>query len=106
MTVEDLIEILEDMDPGAEVLIVTGQHWPFENVLNGVCVRSDIPSEDDDVDDDDDEYTDEDGYTLTEDEREKEDERDAEANGRRTDVMICVGSQLRYGNKNAWDACR
>ena len=41
MNVKQLIEILEDLDPDAEVLIVSQQHWPFENAIAGVAVRED-----------------------------------------------------------------
>src|SRR5690606_27099311 len=38
MKVRDLIEILEDQDPDAEVLVMSQENWPFENAIAGVAV--------------------------------------------------------------------
>lgn len=83
MKVSELIEILQEQDPDAEVLIMSQQSWPFENAVAGVAVREEVVRAD--VDDGDDEET--------------EYERSTAAN----DVFIVEGSQLRYGSKNAWN---
>ena len=40
MKVKELIDLLEEQDPDAEVLIMSQQNWPFENGVYGVTVRS------------------------------------------------------------------
>ena len=81
MQVRDLIELLEDQDPEAEVLIMTQQNWPFENAVAGVASREDIVEE--------------------------EPDEDAGTDGAaRSDVLIVEGSQLRYGSKAAWNVAR
>jgi hypothetical protein len=87
MKVRDLIEILEDQDPDAEVLIMSQENWPFENAIAGVAVREDF------VDEDDEGEEDEDGT-------EPEYEKGTAPN----DVFIVEGQQLRYGSKAAWNA--
>ena len=80
MKVKELIDILEEQDPDAEVLIMSQQSWPFENGVHGVAVRSEMDGDD------------EDGADAT-----------AARDGRATnDVFIVEGSQLRYGSKTAW----
>jgi hypothetical protein len=88
MKVRDLIEILEDQDPDAEVLIMSQQSWPFENAVAGVAVREEIVEDDEDLDD--------------EEREEPRYEKGTAAN----DVFIVEGQQLRYGSKAAWDAAR
>jgi hypothetical protein len=89
MKVKELIDILEEQDPDAEVLIMSQQNWPFENGVYGVTVRSEMDGNDDDDDDD-----------KSEDTRAATEARDGRATN---DVFIVEGSQLRYGSKNAWD---
>lgn len=36
MTVSELMRLLEDGDPEAEVRIMSQQSWPFENAIAGV----------------------------------------------------------------------
>lgn len=85
MKVKELIDILEEQDPDAEVLIMSQQNWPFENGVYGVTVRSEMDGDDEDED--------EDGADTA-----------AARDGRATnDVFIVEGSQLRYGSKTAWD---
>lgn len=36
MTVAELIEILESMDPDGEVVLATQPSWPFENTISEV----------------------------------------------------------------------
>ena len=97
MKVSDLIELLEGMDPDADVFIMAQPNWPFEHGLSGVCQRSDF-TEAGECDDD-----------------EEVEEREEAPRGRDrwsasesqlpgNDVFLIEGSQLRYGNKNAWDA--
>ena len=42
MKVSELIELLEDQDPDAEVLLMTQENWPFENAIEGVAVREEM----------------------------------------------------------------
>jgi hypothetical protein len=82
MQVRDLIELLEDQDPEAEVLIMTRESWPFENAVAGVASREEI------VDSEPDEDAGTDDGTAP------------------NDVFIVEGSQLRYGSKAAWNVAR
>ena len=89
MKVSELIEILEDMDPEAEVLIMSQQSWSFENTLAGVCQRSDLVEE-------------EEGEAEDEDQGRDIGSEELPAN----DVFLVEGTQLRYGSKRAWDVAR
>jgi hypothetical protein len=90
MKVKELIDILEEQDPDAEVLIMSQQSWPFENGVYGVTVRSEMDGEDDN----------DDGDENNEDATDATEARDGRATN---DVFIVEGSQLRYGSKAAWD---
>ncbi len=92
MKVRDLIEILEDQDPEAEVLIMSQENWPFENAIAGVAMREDFVDDEEDDEDEDDE-DDEPGT-----------ERRYEKGTAPNDVFIVEGQQLRYGSKAAWNA--
>ncbi len=83
MKVAELIEILEEMDPEAEVLIGSQENWPFEYDVAGVVTREEV------VEDADDEDAPErtDGTALN-------------------DVFIVEGTQLRYGSNRMWKAAR
>jgi len=83
MKVSELIELLQDQDPDAEVMIMSQENWPFENAVAGVAVREEF------VDDED----------CDEDERE---EPRYEKGTAPSDVFIVEGQQLRYGSKAAW----
>jgi len=83
MKVSELIELLQDQDPEAEVMIMSQENWPFENAVAGVAVREEF------VDDED----------CDEDERE---EPRYEKGTAPSDVFIVEGQQLRYGSKAAW----
>lgn len=85
MKVQELIDLLEEQDPDADVLIMSQQNWPFENAVYGVTVRSELTGEDDDEED-----------VEPAPDRRRED-------GASNDVFIVEGSQLRYGSKTAWD---
>jgi len=84
MNVRELIELLEEQDPDAEVLIMSQENGPFENAVAGVAVREEMIEDDDDLTD---EESEEPRY-----------ERGTAAN----DVFIVEGEQLRYGSKAAW----
>lgn len=86
MKVSELIELLEDQDPNAEVLIMTQENWPFENAIKGIAVRDEMLRADHDEDGDED----------------PEEEAHLERGTARNDVFIVEGTQLRYGSKTAW----
>lgn len=86
MKVSELIAMLNDQDPNAEVLIMSQPNWPFEIEVDGVVSREQIVEEakarkDYDEDDDCASYRD----------------------GGPNDVFLVEGNQLRYGSKLAWD---
>jgi hypothetical protein len=88
MKVAELIALLEEQDPEAEVLIMSQPSWPFEYAVCGLARRS----EPEDVDDDETEPA----------------HGNGEASGARddratSDVFIVEGTQLRYGSKRAWE---
>jgi hypothetical protein len=88
MTVSELIDLLEDCDPDAEVFLMSQPSWPFEHTVAGVTVRSEIEDRDEDGADD-----------------EEEDAPPAREDGTRpNDVFILEGTQLRYGSRDAWAA--
>jgi hypothetical protein len=74
MKVKDLLAILRETDPEANVVLNTQPHYPLEHALSGVVVRSD--------------YSDLDGPV---------------AGSKPNDVLLLEGSQLRYGARMAWD---
>jgi hypothetical protein len=86
MKVSELIELLEEQDPDAEVLVMMQQNWPFECSLAGVTTREEMLSadRDEDVDGDEDEEPRLERGTAT------------------SDVFLVEGEQLRYGSKTAW----
>lgn len=78
MKVKELMEVLKDLEPNAEVLIASQPNWPFEIELAGVVTRAEC------------------------------DARDVEGGARPspanhalapTDVFLVEGLQLRYGSK-------
>jgi hypothetical protein len=73
MNVAELIELLEELDQDAEVLIMSQENWPFELAITGVTTREDLGEE-----------------------------VDGGTGGEASDVFIVDGEQLRYGNKSAW----
>jgi len=84
MKVSELIELLEDQDPDAEVMIMSQENWPFENAVAGVAVREEFVADDEDCDED-----------------EREEPR-YEKGTAPNDVFLVEGQQLRYGSKAAW----
>jgi len=87
MKVSELIELLEEQDPDAEVLVMSQPNWPFELSLAGVTTREEMlraDRDEDDAGDDDDE------------------EPRLERGTAKNDVFLVEGEQLRYGSKTAW----
>ncbi len=86
MKVSELIELLEEQDPDAEVLVMSQENWPFECAIAGVATRDEI-------------------LRADADERDEDDERDdcLDPGAHRNDVFIVEGEQLRYGSKTAWN---
>jgi hypothetical protein len=87
MKVSELIDLLEEQDPDAEVLVMMQQNWPFECSLAGVTTREEMLRAERDEDragDDDDE------------------EPRLERGTAKNDVFLVEGEQLRYGSKTAW----
>lgn len=84
MKVSELIELLGDQDPDAEVMIMSQENWPFENAVAGVAVREEFVDDDEDCD-----------------EEEREEPR-YEKGTAPNDVFLVEGQQLRYGSKAAW----
>ena len=81
MKVSELIELLEEQDPDAEVTLTTQRSWPFEASLLGITTRDEILQADGD-----------------------EDEDAPLGDGcARSDVILVEGEQLRYGSKTAWE---
>lgn len=86
MKVSELIELLEEQDPDAEVLVMSQPNWPFELGISGVTTRDEMLRADAEERDEDDERA------------ERLDPGTA-----RNDVFIVEGDQLRYGSKTAWN---
>ena len=90
MKVHELIEILQDMDPDAEVFLGFQPTYPFECSIAGVVQR---------------------GAWVEEDETEEPwtgGDRWGASDGQlpRNDVLLLDRGQVRYGAKAAWDAAR
>ena len=96
MKVQELIYLLEQYDPDADVILGIQPSWPFEHRIRGVVERSEFV-----------EYDDEE---LAEFDKEEEGDRSASRDsfstaGKPTDVIICEGGQIRYADRNMFDAC-
>ena len=94
MTVSELIQLLQDRDPDADVRIMSQEGWPFECAIDGVAVRDDFDGEECDCD-----------HRSTEPHEEgcpAAENGDYEAGLTGKDVFIVEGSQERYGDKSAW----
>ncbi|MCL4240059.1 MAG: hypothetical protein KJ048_01800 [Dehalococcoidia bacterium] len=96
MTVSELMALLEDCDPEAEVRIIDQEGWPFECAIRGVVTRDMLGSDECDCDRRIGEPHDEECLAYGEDEDVYEDGLQA------NDVFIVEGRQERYGNKTAW----
>ena len=85
MTIQDLIDRLEEerdmLGPDAEVRMLSQPNWPFEYSIAGVTIRSEVQRCGD---------ADEEGP--------EDEEEDC--------VFLCEGTQLCYGPRDAWSACR
>jgi len=46
MKVRALIAVLQEMDPNADVFIMSQPQWPFEYAVAGVAVRGDFAEDD------------------------------------------------------------
>lgn len=90
MTVAELMALLEDCDPDAQVILMTQRQWPWENALVGVAVRAEAEELDADGD-----------HEATTD---RESRRETGTSG--SDVFLLEGEQLRYGSAAAWRARR
>ena len=93
MKVSELIELSEEQDPDAEVLVMSQPNWPFELGLAGVTTREEMLRAERDEDDDDD------------DDDDKQEPR-LERGTAKNDVFLVEGEQLRYGSKTAWTSRR
>ncbi|MDP1826677.1 MAG: hypothetical protein Q8L48_25625 [Archangium sp.] len=85
MKVKELMELLKDLEPNAQVLIASQPNWPFEIELSGVVTRAECSQPDEDG------------------------EGDAQApsrDGAPTDVFLVEGQQLRYGSKTPFRLAR
>ena len=87
MKVSELIDLLEEQDPDAEVLVMMQENWPFECSLAGVTSREEMLRADREEDLDD--------------EGDAEDPK-LECGTANSDVFLVEGQQLRYGSKTAW----
>ena len=83
MKVKELIAVLKELEPNAQVLIASQPNWPFEIELSGVVTRAEC------------------------------DEPDEEGNVAKastdlppTDVFLVEGQQLRYGSKTPFRLAR
>lgn len=83
MTVGELMERLEDLNPDAEIRLMIQRHYPLESHVYGICDGQELQRGDGD-DEDDDGDDDHDGETMV--------------------VYIVEGSQIGYGVKRAWSA--
>jgi hypothetical protein len=96
MTVNELLELLQDCDGDAEVRIMSQEGWPFENAVAGIAVRADFAGDECDCD-----------HRIT-DPHEAGCSAAAAENGEygdglaANDVFIVEGLQERYGSKDAW----
>ena len=100
MTVNELLELLQDCDGDAEVRIMSQESWPFENAIAGVAVRGDFAGEACDCDHRLDEPH-EAGCSAAA----GEDGEYADGLAGK-DVFIVEGQQERYGSKDAWAVAR
>jgi hypothetical protein len=80
MTVSELIELLEEQDPEAIVLVMTNPEQPRECELAGMTVRNEF-----------------------EEHRRYDDDGIAEDGTGANDVFLVVECAIRPGSKNAWN---
>jgi hypothetical protein len=82
MKVSELIELLEEQDPDAEVIILMQRNYPMEYRLYGVATR---------------------GEALDADHEEEDGEPEVREDGARNDVFLLEGEWLQYGTDSAWN---
>lgn len=87
MKVAELIEMLQECDPDANVLLMTQRGYPFEWSINGLAVREDFDSADEPDEDGDENY----GTNFE------------SMMKLGNDVFLLEGRQLCYGDKDAWN---
>lgn len=85
MKVKELMEVLKDLEPDAQVLIASQPNWPFEIELSGVVTRAECDAPDEDG---------------------REEPRRTDADLSPTDVFLVEGQQLRYGSKTPFRLAR
>ena len=90
MKVNELIDILQGMDPDASIFIMRQMNWPFECSLAGVATRKKMLEHDGEL------------YDEEGEECDGDDEYGTAAN----DVFLVEGKQIRYGSKTAWQVAR
>lgn len=83
MTVTELMEVLEDLNPEAEIRLMIQRHYPMQSGLYGICTDEAMKHADGDEGEED----------------EQEDRNDS-----RTEsvVYLVEGAHIAYGNKKAW----
>jgi hypothetical protein len=110
MKVKDLISLLEDQDPEAEVFLAEQPSWPFEYSISNVISREEMLSNDDEYDELVSQRCCECGAEV-DDECELHPDADVDVKHAEpkldegctlSDVFIIEGEQLRYGSKAAW----
>lgn len=94
MTVQELIDMLQDCDPDAEVRIMMQESWPFECSVFGLTTREELGSDEDEC---------ECARHPHEEECPALAEPEYEPGLSGNDVFIVEGQQERYGSKRAWD---
>jgi hypothetical protein len=90
MKVRELIELLEEQDGEAEILVMSQASYPFECALYGITSRAELEGDDEDEGDEGDDGDGEAPKSL----------RDGQ---QASDVFLVEGQQLRYGSKLAWE---
>jgi hypothetical protein len=107
MTVRQLKELLEEFDDDAEVRIMSQPSWPFEYTIQGIATRREIlrAREQREVDDNEECYSKEELEEAHKDWDDPEYEPEYNGDGKVTDIFLCEGTQVCYGDKLAWDIC-
>ncbi|MGN6105512.1 MAG: hypothetical protein ACTHU0_10440, partial [Kofleriaceae bacterium] len=47
MKVRELMMLLEELDPNAQVFIMSPMHWPVEYTVDGIAIREELQGDDD-----------------------------------------------------------
>lgn len=85
MKVKELMEVLKDLEPDAQVLIASQPNWPFEIELSGVVTRGECDAPDEDG---------------------RVEPKRTDAGLSPSDVLLVEGQQLRYGSKTPFRLAR